>query len=347
MTQQPPPQSSLPPEGTTPAPLPPEGATPEDMGREATPPVDAQQQPPASSPWPSPPPEDGSVHTAPLWYEQAQTQAQPQSPPYSPVFAPAPGQQGPSAYAQPGAKPARSGAGRRLAGASAIALVAAVLASAGTYGLTRSTLAQSPTAQTSASATTSTSPVLQANALAPNWAVTAGAVSPSVVAISVTSSQASGQGSGVIFDTAGHILTNNHVVTGAGAGDDVVVGQDVAGGVEDDSRALAAGLAAGYRDRDHAGGDRTGGDRPVRRQRVGLQHRGRGGRRAGRGLGGGGLGQGAAGQPVGAGAGQDRGDQGDGAGAGQPAARTRAGRLCARLGVRGRALLARSRCEHR
>jgi putative serine protease PepD len=189
--------------------------------------VGAQQQPPASSPWSSPPPEDGSAHTAPLWYEQAQTQ--PQYPPYSPVFPPTPGQQGPSAYAQQGPsafaqqgpKPARSGAGRRLAGASAIALVAAVLASAGTYGLTRNTLDQSSTAQTSS--TTSASPVLQANALAPNWAVTAGAVSPSVVAISVTSSQASGQGSGVIFDTAGHILTNNHVVTGAGAGSQLSV----------------------------------------------------------------------------------------------------------------------------
>jgi putative serine protease PepD len=178
-----------------------------------------------SSPWPSPSPEDGSAHTAPLWYEQAetQTQAQPQYPPYSPVFPPAPGQQGPSAYTQPGAKATHSGAGARLASAGAIALVAAVLASAGTYGLTRNTLEQSPAAQTSASATTSTSPVLQANALAPNWAVTAGAVSPSVVAISVTSSQASGQGSGVIFDTAGHILTNNHVVTGAGAGSQLSV----------------------------------------------------------------------------------------------------------------------------
>jgi putative serine protease PepD len=65
--------------------------------------------------------------------------------------------------------------------------------------------------------------VLQANPLAPNWAVTAGAVSPSVVAISVTSSSASGQGSGVIFDTQGHILTNNHVVTGAGAGSQLSV----------------------------------------------------------------------------------------------------------------------------
>jgi putative serine protease PepD len=82
--------------------------------------------------------------------------------------------------------------------------------------LTRNDVASSPAAQTSASATTSASPVLQANASAPNWSVTAGAVSPSVVAISVTSSQGSGQGSGVIFDTKGHVLTNNHVVAAGG-----------------------------------------------------------------------------------------------------------------------------------
>jgi len=46
----------------------------------------------------------------------------------------------------------------------------------------------------------------------------AGVVAPSVVAISVTSSTGSGQGSGVIFDTGGHILTNNHVATAGGAG---------------------------------------------------------------------------------------------------------------------------------
>src|SRR5665811_1845976 len=77
--------------------------------------------------------------------------------------------------------------------------------------------------RTSASATTSSSPVLQANASAPNWSVTAAAVSPSVVAISVTSSQGSGQGSGVIFDTKGHILTNNHVVAVGGAGSQISV----------------------------------------------------------------------------------------------------------------------------
>jgi putative serine protease PepD len=172
---------------------------------------------------PSQPPEDGSQHTAPLWYEQTQTQAQPQYPLYPPVVPPTTAEQSPAAFTTPGAKPAASGKPRRLAEASVIALVAAVLASAGTYGLTRTDATSAPAAQTSASATTSASPVLQANALAPNWAVVAGAVSPSVVAISVTSSQASGQGSGVIYDTAGHILTNNHVVTGAGAGSQLTV----------------------------------------------------------------------------------------------------------------------------
>lgn len=46
-------------------------------------------------------------------------------------------------------------------------------------------------------------------------AVTAAAqkASPSVVTISATSGQSGGTGSGVILDTAGHILTNTHVVT--------------------------------------------------------------------------------------------------------------------------------------
>jgi putative serine protease PepD len=179
------------------------------------------QQPPSQS---QRPPEDGSQPTAPLWYEQTQTQMPPpQYPPYSPVVPQVPAQPGPAGFTQPGAKPTGPGRPRRLAEAGVIALVAAVLASAGTYGLTRTDVASAPTALTSASTTTSASPVLQANPSAPNWAVTAGAVSPSVVAISVTSSSASGQGSGVIFDTQGHILTNNHVVTGAGAGSQLSV----------------------------------------------------------------------------------------------------------------------------
>src|SRR5664280_877802 len=174
------------------------------------------QQPPSQSPQP---PEDGSQQTTPLWQEQTQTQMPPpQYPPYSPVVPQVPAQPGPAGFTQPGAKPTGPGRPRRFAELAGVALVAAVLASAGTYGLPRTDVTSAPTVQTFGSAPTSPAPVLQANPSAPNWAVTAGAVSPSVVAISVTSSSASGQGSGVIFDTQGHILTNNHVVTGAGAG---------------------------------------------------------------------------------------------------------------------------------
>jgi len=65
--------------------------------------------------------------------------------------------------------------------------------------------------------------VVQADASAPNWSATAAAVSPSVVAISIEGSQSSGQGSGVIFDAKGHILTNNHVVAAGGNGSRLAV----------------------------------------------------------------------------------------------------------------------------
>jgi putative serine protease PepD len=55
----------------------------------------------------------------------------------------------------------------------------------------------------------------QVNGTAPDWTATAAAVEPSVVAIPV-GSQSSGQeaqGSGIILDTSGHVLTNNHVAT--------------------------------------------------------------------------------------------------------------------------------------
>ena len=105
-----------------------------------------------------------------------------------------------------------------------VALLAAVLASGGTYAATQ--LAGQGTGTTPA-ATATTSPnqnssptVVQGNASAPDWTAVAAAVSPSVVSIDVTTQQGSGAGSGVVFDKSGHILTNNHVVgdaTGNGA----------------------------------------------------------------------------------------------------------------------------------
>jgi putative serine protease PepD len=104
-----------------------------------------------------------------------------------------------------------------------VAVLAAVLTSTGTYAVTRVDGTAAPAAQAGSSATTSAAPVVQADASAPNWSVTAAAVSPSVVAISVTSGQSGGQGSGVIFDTQGHILTNNHVVTAGGQNSQITV----------------------------------------------------------------------------------------------------------------------------
>ncbi|WP_203733015.1 S1C family serine protease, partial [Streptomyces sp. SID12501] len=49
----------------------------------------------------------------------------------------------------------------------------------------------------------------------PDWQAVAAAVQASVVAIDVKTSSGEAQGSGVIIDDAGHVLTNNHVVAGA------------------------------------------------------------------------------------------------------------------------------------
>lgn len=49
----------------------------------------------------------------------------------------------------------------------------------------------------------------------PDWQKVSAAVQASVVAITVTTADGSAQGSGVIIDDSGHIVTNNHVVSGA------------------------------------------------------------------------------------------------------------------------------------
>jgi putative serine protease PepD len=169
------------------------------------------QQPPQQPPQP---PESDMQHAAPLW--QDQRQIQPQYPVYPPVVAQAVAEPGLASLTQPGtpqlAKP------RRLGELAVIAVIAAILASAGTYVVTRNDVTHSPMAQSAVSAPTSPAPVLQASTSAPNWSAVAAVVSPSVVSITVTGSQGGGQGSGVIFDASGHILTNNHVVAAGGTG---------------------------------------------------------------------------------------------------------------------------------
>lgn len=147
----------------------------------------------------------GEQPTAPLWQRDP------------PVSAPPP-------------RPSDRKPGRRIAELSVVAVLAAALASGGTVAATRYADSAAPKPVTSsaasgqplsgssssANADNPPAPVVQATGTAPDWTATAKAVAPSVVAITVSSRQATGQGSGVIIDKAGHVVTNNHVATGAG-----------------------------------------------------------------------------------------------------------------------------------
>ena len=102
------------------------------------------------------------------------------------------------------------------------AVLAAVLASGGTYAMTHD-----DATGTGASGTSTT--VVQANpadfgnAGQVNWAATASKVTPSVVSITAIKGEQGDQGSGVILDTKGNIVTNNHVVSLVGKGGTVTV----------------------------------------------------------------------------------------------------------------------------
>lgn len=91
---------------------------------------------------------------------------------------------------------------------SAVAVVAALAAS----GTTAALVQQEPGAVPGAAVTR----VVQGNTANPDWSATAQAAGPSVVSIAVRSTQGEAEGSGVVLDTAGHIVTNHHVVAGGG-----------------------------------------------------------------------------------------------------------------------------------
>jgi putative serine protease PepD len=207
----------------------------------------AAPAPPAGAPAP------GAADTQPVWYQQvpghpgapAQT-APPAGPPAyagyggapTTAFPPPPGgpadrptygapaPAGPGGPGTPGGTPSGNGGsgrgGRRLAETGAVALLAALLASGATYAATSLGDDAGTGSATSSSSTafgnSQPGPIRQADAENPNWTATAAAVSPSVVAITVEAGQDSGQGSGVVIDDKGHVLTNNHVVSAAANG---------------------------------------------------------------------------------------------------------------------------------
>ena len=125
--------------------------------------------------------------------------------PFGPLGQPAP--------QAPAPKPAKRGG--QL---TAVAVLAALLASGGTVAATQYLNDNSTTAASTSSTTqlgsNASAPVRQGSASAPDWTATASVVSPSVVSITATLAQGGAQGSGVVIDKT-HVLTNNHVVSGA------------------------------------------------------------------------------------------------------------------------------------
>lgn len=125
--------------------------------------------------------------------------------------------------------------GRRIGELATVSLLSAALAAGGTWGVISVTDEEPGSTGTTEASTTSSStpsesesesqtvPVSTGAKQAPNWNAVTDAVSPSVVAVGVRGQRAGGEGSGVILDEQGHVLTNNHVVSGAGSDPKITV----------------------------------------------------------------------------------------------------------------------------
>jgi putative serine protease PepD len=119
----------------------------------------------------------------------------------------------------PGSGHVTSGGPRGWVPVVSAAVIAALVASGGTAALVGAfdnDTASASLADVGASRQTDSAPVASSTDENPDWEAVTAAVAPSVVAIQVSSQQGGGaEGSGVILDTKGHILTNDHVVGGA------------------------------------------------------------------------------------------------------------------------------------
>lgn len=142
-------------------------------------------------------------------FQQAQTQGQSSAP---------------TAARGPVEAPRKRGGGKLVAGVLGLTLLAGGVGAGSAALTTQYMLGQQPAAVSSSESTTdggatqsasSGATVQQADPSNPNWTAVADSASKSVVAIQVASERGGGQGSGVVVDKAGNIVTNNHVVNGA------------------------------------------------------------------------------------------------------------------------------------
>lgn len=125
--------------------------------------------------------------------------------------------QGPQGPAQPN-RPGLS----KTANAIVVAVVAALVAAALCLGLGYAAITNGwvtvPTSSSLSNVTSNKSGSGSATAKtgeAPDWQTVASGVSGSVVSIQTAMANGTAKGSGAIIDTEGHIITNNHVISGA------------------------------------------------------------------------------------------------------------------------------------
>ncbi|MGJ6978949.1 S1C family serine protease [Aestuariimicrobium soli] len=113
---------------------------------------------------------------------------------------------------------------RGVASFMAVAVLAAGIGGGTAWTADRYLTPSSATSITQVAGTSSTvTKVVQGNSSNPDWSQTAAAASTSVVSITVTSGRSGAEGTGVIWDASGHIVTNNHVVSGLGTGATITV----------------------------------------------------------------------------------------------------------------------------
>ncbi|MBW3085528.1 hypothetical protein KEM60_01728 [Austwickia sp. TVS 96-490-7B] len=179
----------------------------------------AQGDNPTTRPLFPPPPADGRFGPP--------TQQTPGGPPiFPPPGNPSPGMPGSSgpwpmtppgqAFGSPtpvGPAPERPGRRRRTMLIGVGVVVVAALACTGLFAA----------AQLSTSEETPETVVRQSDMAHPDWSATAKAVGSSVVSIRATNATQGGDGSGVIIDKKGHIVTNNHVVAAGAEGGKITV----------------------------------------------------------------------------------------------------------------------------
>ena len=111
---------------------------------------------------------------------------------------------------------------RRYGDIAVASVLAALLASGGTFAAVE-LAGDSPATQSSSSGDTAAAETADGAARGTtvsltgeqDWASVAEAVTPSTVSIAVAGAAGEGSGSGVVWDTEGHIVTNAHVVAGA------------------------------------------------------------------------------------------------------------------------------------